>query len=320
MGLAADGAFHDNGFHPSGILAPFACVLTAAKLTGASRNTILNALGVAGSQAGTIMEFLHDGSLVKMVHTGWGAMSAVYALKMAEAGLSGPKTVFEGQYGVYPVHIGSVKTLPERLETLGSEWLTPDIAFKLYPCCHHNHSFIDVLHKLMKENSISANDIELIEARGTHMCASQICEPKNVKIRPESEYMMKFSLYYILAMAALNGKITAEEIDLKYTKDPNVLEMIDRITFITDESVAVKGHMPAKLKITLKDGRVFEGEQKYEKSAKENPITSEDVIKKYKGCVSRYLSEESSEAIINKSMSFETLDNIDGLLSDMKLD
>lgn len=317
MGLAADGGFHDAGFHPSGILAPFACVLTAGKLMGCDMNILVNALGIAGSQAGTIMEFLHDGSWVKMVHPGWGALCAIYAVKMAAAGLTGPKTVFEGKYGVFPVHLGSVKSLPQRMATLGKEWLTPDIAFKLYPCCHHNHSFIDIMQKLMREQHFTADDIEAIEARGTHMCASQICDPKEVKIRPQTEYMMKFSLYYIIAMTALHGKITAEEINLKYAHDPKVLDMIDRITFITDESIAVKGHMPAKLKITLKDKRVFSGEQQYEKSAGENPITLNDILDKYYGCVSGCLSKDKADAIADKALQFEKLENISGLLKDM---
>ncbi len=317
MGLAADGAFHDAGFHPTGILAPFACVLAAGKLMGDSEDVIVNALGIAGSQAGTIMEFLHDGSWTKMMHPGWGAHCAIYALRMARAGMTGPKTVFEGRYGVFPVHIGSVGTLPGQLATLGKEWLTPDIAFKLYPCCHHNHSFIDVLKKLMQEHQFTAADIEAMEARGTPMCASQICDPKAVKTRPQTEYMMKFSLYYILAMTALKGRITAEEIDLKYTRDPAVLAMIDRITFITDESVAVKGHMPAKLTVRLKDGRVFSGAQKYEKSARENPITPEDIRGKYYGCVSKYLAKDKADAVAEKALGFEKLDNIGALLADM---
>jgi 2-methylcitrate dehydratase PrpD len=247
---------------------------------------IVNALGIAGSQAGTIMEFLHDGSWTKMMHPGWGALSAVYALKMAKAGLTGPKTVFEGQYGVFPVHLGTVGTLPEQLATLGKKWLTPDIAFKLYPCCHHNHSFIDVLKKLMHDHQFTAADIEAIEARGTPMCA-------------------------------LKGKITAEEINLKYCSDPDVLEMIDRITFITDESIAVKGHMPAKLCVTLKDGRRFCGEQKNEKSARENPIALQDILDKYYGCVSNYLDSGKADAVAQKALNFERLDGIGALLSDM---
>jgi 2-methylcitrate dehydratase PrpD len=278
---------------------------------------VLNALASPAARPERSWNFCSTAHWTKMMHPGWGALSAVYALKMAKAGLTGPKTVFEGQYGVFPVHLGTVGTLPEQLATLGKKWLTPDIAFKLYPCCHHNHSFIDVLKKLMHDHQFTAADIEAIEARGTPMCASQICDPKAVKVRPQTEYMMKFSLYYILAMTALKGKITAEEINLKYCSDPDVLEMIDRITFITDESIAVKGHMPAKLCVTLKDGRRFCGEQKYEKSARENPIALQDILDKYYGCVSNYLDSGKADAVAQKALNFERLDGIGALLSDM---
>lgn len=317
LGLAANGGFHDAGFHPSGILAPFASVCVAAKLMDLDEKTTVNALGIAGSQAGTIMEFLHDGSWVKMLHPGWGALSAIYAVSCAKAGFTGPRTVFEGQYGVYPVHIGGVKDLPERIATLGKVWLTPEIAFKLYPTCHHTHSFIDVMLSLMAEHRFTASDIESVEARGTSMCASQVCNPKEIKVRPETEYMMKFSLYYVLAMTALHGRITTSEIEIGYTKEPEVLDLIDRITFIEDSSVAVPGHMPARLKVILKDGRVLTGEQKYEKSARENPIKQEDVVRKFDGCVAGILPQKARNELLDLILSFDRQPGINELLATM---
>lgn len=317
LGLAAEGKFHDNGFHPSGILAPFAGICTAAKLMDLKQEVIINAFGIAGSQAGTIMEFLHDGSWVKMLHPGWGAFSALYALDCAQAGFTGPRTVFEGQYGVFPVHIHSLGRLEEQIDTLGKAWLTPEIAFKLYPTCHHTHSFINVMTALMDEHHFSADDIQSVCAYGTPMCASQVCLPKEAKVRPDTEYMMKFSLYYVVAMAALHGKVTTEEIDLKYMEDPAVLEMIDRIEFIEDPSIAVPGHMPAKLEVTLKDGRSFTKLQKYEKSAKENPITLEDVIQKYRACVAGILPEEAEQAVLDTILGFSGPDAVRRLMAAM---
>lgn len=317
LGLAADGKFHDNGFHPSGILAPFAGICVAAKLMDLEEDVIVNACGIAGSQAGTIMEFLHDGSWVKMLHPGWGAFSAIYAVDCAQAGFTGPRTVFEGQYGVFPVHIHSLGRLAGQIDTLGTVWLTPEIAFKLYPTCHHTHSFINVMTSLMEKHGFSADDIHSVRAYGTPMCASQVCCPKEAKVRPETEYMMKFSLYYVLAMAALHGGITTEDIDLKYMKDPSVLEMIDRIEFVEDPSIAVPGHMPAKLEVTLKDGRTFSELQKYEKSAKENPITLEDVIHKYHACVCGILPEEAEQAVLDTILHFHGPDAVSQLMAAM---
>jgi len=317
LGLAADGKFHDNGFHPSGILAPFGGICVAAKLMDLDEETIVNALGIAGSQAGTIMEFLHDGSWVKMLHPGWGAFSAVYAIDCARAGFTGPRTVFEGQYGVFPVHIHGLGRLMEQIDTLGSVWVTPEIAFKLYPTCHHTHSFINVMTSLMDRHSFTAADIRSIRAYGTPMCASQVCCPKEAKVRPQTEYMMKFSLYYVIAMAALHGGITTEEIDLKYMSDPQVLELIDRIEFIEDPSIAVPGHMPAKLEVTLKDGRTFSELQKYEKSAKENPITLQDVAGKYHACVRGILPEAAERAVRDMILHFSGPDAASRLMEAM---
>ena len=51
LALAAKGRFHDVGYHGSGIVAPFASACVAARLMGLDRDTLVNALGICGSQA-----------------------------------------------------------------------------------------------------------------------------------------------------------------------------------------------------------------------------------------------------------------------------
>ena len=95
LGLAAKGRFHDVGYHGTGIVAPFAAACVAAKLMGFSKETLVNALGICGSQSAALQEFLNDGSWTKKIHPGWGAHSAIYALLMAKHGYVGPKRVFD---------------------------------------------------------------------------------------------------------------------------------------------------------------------------------------------------------------------------------
>ena len=90
LGLAAKGRFHDVGYHGTGIASPFAAACVAAKLMGDTKETLVNALGICGSQAAAIQEFLHDGTWTKKIHPGWAAHSAVYALSLARNGYTGP--------------------------------------------------------------------------------------------------------------------------------------------------------------------------------------------------------------------------------------
>ena len=62
---------------------------------------MVDALGVAGSMAGGIIEYLAEGAWTKRMHAGWAAQSGLRAALLARAGFVGPRTVFEGVHGLF---------------------------------------------------------------------------------------------------------------------------------------------------------------------------------------------------------------------------
>jgi 2-methylcitrate dehydratase PrpD len=62
IGSCARGAFHQVGFHPTGIVGIFGCVLAAGRLLGLDARQLAQAQGLALSMAAGSMEFLEDGA------------------------------------------------------------------------------------------------------------------------------------------------------------------------------------------------------------------------------------------------------------------
>ena len=96
LSLVAPKAIHRAGFHPTAVLGALAA---AAGVSAALRLTppqTVNALGIAGSMAGGIIEYLAEGAWTKRMHAGWAAQSGLQAAVLARAGFNGPRTVFEG--------------------------------------------------------------------------------------------------------------------------------------------------------------------------------------------------------------------------------
>jgi 2-methylcitrate dehydratase PrpD len=73
LGLAAPGPFSKRGVQFTAVGGPFAGALTAGLLLGFEVEEMTNALGVAGSQASGVMEFVYEGATVKAPHAGWPA-------------------------------------------------------------------------------------------------------------------------------------------------------------------------------------------------------------------------------------------------------
>src|ERR1700744_5282369 len=82
------------------VMAAVACGL----LLGLDEGQMTNALGIAGSLAGGLLEFAKgDGGMVKRLHLGRASEAGVLAASLAADGFAGPRTVLEGEFGFLKV-------------------------------------------------------------------------------------------------------------------------------------------------------------------------------------------------------------------------
>src|SRR5256886_7415850 len=134
LSLVVPKAVHKAGFHPTAV---FGAVAAAAGVGAALRlepGRLVDALGVAGSMASGIIEYLAEGSWTKRMHPGWAAQSGLRAALLGRAGFSGPRTVFEGTHGLFagfararPGNYGAV------LDRLGERWPMTALALQPHP-------------------------------------------------------------------------------------------------------------------------------------------------------------------------------------------
>lgn len=319
LGLAARGGFHDVGFHGTGIVSPFAAACVAAKLLKLPRETLVNALGICGSQSAALQEFLNDGTWVKKFHPGWGAHSAIYALLVAKGGFTGPARVFEGGFGMWKTHLGTAEGFEEVLADLGQVYRTTEITFKMYPVCHMTHSFIDCMLALRRQG-VKPEEIESIECRIEPRCHPIVCEPAERKKRPDTDYMMRFSLPYVVAVAAVHGKMSPWEVDMKYAGDPQIQDLMDRVTCISDEEKRNPGYFPGWLRLTTKDGRVFTEDRRYELGAPQNPIGLDDVHTKFENNLGDLYSDVRKKRIVELIEGFDRLAGMSELIEGLRIE
>jgi 2-methylcitrate dehydratase PrpD len=317
LALAAKGRFHDRGYHGTGIVAPFASACVAAKLLKLSGETLVNAMGICGSQAAALQEFLRDGTWVKKLHPGWAGHSAIYALMMAKEGFTGPRTVLEGDFGMWKTHLGTVDGLEDEFNNMGSLWHTLEITFKMYPVCHMTHSFIDCMLALQREYGFTADDLAAVECRIEPRCYHIVCEPREAKIRPQTDYMMRFSLPYVVAVAAAQKRMSPWEIDMKYARDPKIQALMDKITCIADSSKSNPGYFPGWLQVTLNNGKVYTKCQPYELGTSQNLITGEAVVTKFSHNLSLFYTKGQRTQIYEQIKQFESLGSVCELIESL---
>ena len=283
LGLMAGAGFHARGFHPTAVCGVFGAATAAAKLSGLTAEQTTNALGIAGSMAAGLLEFLADGSATKRLHPGWAAHSGIMAARLAQHGATGPATVFEGRFGFYRAYLDRPDVdLEPQLADLGERWETPQIAFKPFPACHYIHASLDATRELLAEEAIAAADVEEIVAISTEAGVSLVLEPLDRKLTPASEYEAKFSLPYSVAALLVHGTVDVGTYTDAAIADRAVLDLAAKVSYEVKEYDTFPRSFPGGIRITTRDGRVREAELRHQRGGPDNPMSAQEVIEKFR--------------------------------------
>ena len=195
FGLAAPGAFQREGFQITSTGGTMVAALVAADIAALDEDVAVNAVGIALSQSSGVFEFLTNGSSVKSLHPGWAAHAGVLAARFAQAGMSGPETALEGDRGLFQRFANSPDAaghFARHLEDFGTRWHLPDAAFKLYPCCHYLHPFIEGALAL-RQRELKAGDVDELKCRIAPGAAPIVCLPWEAR-QAASGHQMRWSL------------------------------------------------------------------------------------------------------------------------------
>src|SRR5437667_10808537 len=101
LSVVAPKAVHRAGFHPTAVLGAMAAAAAVGAALKLTPRQLVDALGIVGSMAGGIIEYLAEGAWTKRLHAGWAAQSGIRAALLASQGFVGPRTVLEGVHGLF---------------------------------------------------------------------------------------------------------------------------------------------------------------------------------------------------------------------------
>lgn len=319
LGLVAPGAFHDRGFHPTGVCGAFGAALIAGKLAGLGSAQLADALGVAGSQAAGLMEFLTDGTSVKRVHPGWAAHSGLVAARLAAAGVSGPRGVFDGRFGLYRSHLGDGEwNLSALTSELGTRWNLLDISLKPYPCCHMNHAFIDCAAVLQTQLAVAPDAIEQVECFIHPREVPVVCEPAATKRVPQNDYDAKFSLPYAVASQFMRGHVAISDFSDSAIREPAVLALARRVVYREDSTNEYPRYFPGWMRVRLRDGRVLEHREPINRGHAERPLPEDAVRDKFRHNAALAIPSAAAEALIAAAASIERHPDLSALTASLR--
>src|SRR6266508_2969499 len=274
-------AVHKAGFHPTAVFGAVAAAAGVGAALGLNRRQLVDALGIVGSMAGGIIEYLAEGTWTKRMHAGWAAQSGLRAALLGREGFSGPRTVLEGVHGLFH---GFAHTTEGDYDALtgdfGERWVTETLAFKPYPCGTMTHPYIDCARRLAGKG-IKADEIKELVCEVGEGTVHRLWEPLADKQRPRNGYAAKFAVPYLLAAGFVHGGVGLGAFTEGAIRDERVLALAAKVKFVIDPDNPYPSNYTGHVRATLRDGSVVEERQPYLRGGAQEPLTRQDVIDKF---------------------------------------
>src|SRR5262245_13082387 len=273
LSLVVPKAVHKAGFHPTAVFGAMAAAAAVGAALKLDAGRLASALGIAGSMAGGIIEYLADGSWTKRMHPGWAAQSGLRAAHLARAGFIGPASVFEGVHGLFN---GFARTRDGNwgalLDGFATRWHAADLAFKPYPCGTMIQPYVDCARRL-HQRGLATDSIAEIVCEVGEGTVHRLWEPLAAKQTPANGYAGKFAAPYCIAFALIHGGLDLGAFADGKSMDPRVRALAEKVSYRIDPAnpypAAYTGHIQAR----RVDGRSIEERQAHMRGGAREPLS-----------------------------------------------
>lgn len=308
LGLIAPGMFHRHGFHPTAIFGMFGATYAVAKCFGFDARRTMDAIGISGSMSAGSMASWEDGTSAKSLHGGLAASGAVLSASLASQGLSGPGVIFDGRFGFFKAHVqeqGYDFDFDAFHRQLGTDWELNDIAPKAYPTGHYIQPSLEAALALLKANDFSVDDIEEVRCALADYTIPLVALPVEEKTRPVSTFQARFSLQHSLAEALVRGRVDRHSFALETLADPRVNALAERVKFEAMPILSDRSRLGGEVTIQLRNGAKLRHWIEHMRGMPQNPMTTDDLFRKFVTSTEDVLSPAASEEAIDRIMHLE---------------
>ena len=334
VGEAMTPGWMKEGWHGTPLFGIFGAIAGCAKLIGLDVEATANALGMACSMAGGIVD--NFGTMTKPFHAGQAAKNAVLGSLLAEEGFTAGGHAMEG---FFKSHAWSNPANLDIFAKLGNPWgleTNGNINPKLYPCCHGLATTIEYGIRF-KEQQIASDDIAEVCIYGIPRALSAMHStiyadngealdwhydgpPRQLAPGiPTTGKEAKFSQEYGFAVALLYGAPTSCDFTDAAIRRPEVQSLMQRVKVFHDSELDKTSYQypeadwpyGERFEIVLTDGRTLREEQIFVLGAARRPLSMAHVKDKFRICTATAgFTPKRAAQLINDVEEIESFDDL----------
>ncbi len=300
-----------QGFHNTPLAGVFGAAAGVARLLKLDARQANHALGLAGSFAGGIRQYLDDGAEIKRIHPGKAARDGLLCAEFAKRGITGPAKVLEGRYGFADTHVNGQLKWDRLLDGLGRRYEISNVYFKPFPCCRHYHSAMDGIQSLRAAHGIRAADVASLRI-GLYSVGVNGHDHKHC----DNILDAQMSAPVGAALALADGDVAAHSFMPDSLARPDVRRLVNLAETRVDEECEriYPGRRSGVVEIGLKDGRRFEARVLDPKGEGENPMSDADLERKFTANCAPVIGKEKCDAVLETVWGFDRVRTLSALL------
>src|SRR4051794_6739704 len=291
--------------HQNGQVSLLAAAAAGARLRGLDAAGISRAMRIATSLVLTpSYTNAVAGATALNVAGGMSGFAASLAPDLALAGFEARDDAIEESLGQL---VGGGFTADGLLDELGTTWHITRNYFRLYACCNPIHPALDCLSAALTE--FRPNEIARIEF-ATYRFASVMNSQD-----PANYFASKYSLPHAAATMVVRGHAGFSALDDTAVNDPAIAALRHRVTVTEDPAMTVLAPRlrPARVTVTLTDGRQITRATDSHRGDFQQPFTAEELRAKFHELAAVVLTEQGASLVEQAVDRCEQWDNAGAL-------
>jgi len=256
-----------------------------------------------------------DGALTKRMGPGLATKGGITAALMAERGITGAKNCLEGRFGMYNLYHQGSYDAKVLTADLGKHFEGINVSIKPYPCCRGIHASVDAALALASKYNIKPDEVKEIKIFCGEAHYSMLATPLEIKCKPRNAVDSQFSIPWGVATAIARGRVGIKDFTEEAIKSHDILEVSSKISVELDSSLnrSSRGVEPGRVRITMKNGRVYSEQIDDPLGSPQRPMTFSDCARKFRDCATyqgRKLPDRQIEKIIELIGQLEHVEDI----------
>jgi 2-methylcitrate dehydratase PrpD len=304
LGAGAGASMVTTGWHGSKLLGVFGAAAAAGVVLGLSIDQLADAFGIAASDAGGTMEYDQSGGEVKRLHAGSASRSGIEAAQLAQLGLTGPRTIFEGHRGIFRMFGGvAAADAVAALDGVWERWHVLDTIFRFYPTVATEHAPLDAIRYLRTTHDFDPHEIEKIRVGLVDFAVGHGA----AITRPTDAISAQFSLAFCVGLQLVTGRnAPADYFDPARWSDPEILAIGDRVE---PYAMAIPEGDPVfstQVDVVLRDGTTLSHYQAGFRGHPSLPASAGDIEAKFRDNTAATLPADRADALVAAVLALDT--------------